>query len=204
MSAFPVSGLQAGRKTQTRRILKDQAAWAGKDAIVKRWPHQKAGLPYAVGDRLYVREAWRATDTFDSYKPRDIPRHNQIFYEATLWPDEIPKRGKLRGPRAMCRWMSRLTLTVTEVRVERLNDISEADAVAEGLVPASGAPLSDGRPGFYTADTDGPGLLPVSAYALLWDTLHGPGAWAQNPFVAAITFTVERCNIDDVTADPPA
>lgn len=71
-----------------------------------------------------------------------------------------------------------LTLTVTDVRVQRLQDISEADAVAE-------APPWDDRAGNCT-----------EAFALLWNSLYGPGAWDANPWVAAIKFTVERRNID--------
>jgi len=86
----------------------------------------------------------------------------------------------------MPRWASRLTLTVTDVRVQRLQDISEEDAIAEGANLAR----SDGRldPTFRLT------------FSNLWNSLHGPDAWDANPWVSAITFTVHHCNIDQMRA----
>jgi hypothetical protein len=99
----------------------------------------------------------------------------------------------------MPRWASRLTLTVTEVRVERLQDISRGDAIAEGLVTVPHAPgLAAEMECNWGFDGDARHGSPVSAYAALWDHINGPGEWQQNPWVAAYTFTVERKNIDDV------
>jgi len=103
----------------------------------------------------------------------------------------------------MPRWASRLTLTVRDVRVQRLQDISEADAQAEGC-------LMDPEPDEYG------GLMPAEIahdngigdvgwdsardwFANLWNTINGPDAWEANPWVAAISFDVHRGNIDEVT-----
>jgi hypothetical protein len=82
----------------------------------------------------------------------------------------------------MPRWASRLTLLVTDVRVERLQDISEADAIAEGWPNEPGAALRD--------------AYPIGWYANLWNSLHGHDAWDANPWVVAVTFAAQRGNID--------
>jgi hypothetical protein len=78
----------------------------------------------------------------------------------------------------MPRWASRLTLTVTDVRVQRLTEISDEDAEAEGVTPGfGGGPI-------------------VEDFLCLWNSIHGPFACNANPWIAAYTFTVERRNID--------
>lgn len=100
----------------------------------------------------------------------------------------------------MPRWASRITLTVTDVRVQRLQNISEADAWAEGCKPGE---LNDrGEP--FPAEEPHPKCGWVGWdcardwYADLWDSLHGPDAWETNPWVAAYTFTVQSGNIDSL------
>ena len=101
----------------------------------------------------------------------------------------------------MPRWASRLTLAVTEVRVERLQDISEADAVAEGM-PEFGAfceVLDPGKlnaAGETAAQTASRLRWPQRWFASLWKDINGAEAWAANPWVAAISFTAHRGNID--------
>lgn len=203
-SAPMVRALLAGTKTQTRRVLKPQATensaglyhLSGPNGFSQtpsaRIPHSYSMLGlvrFAVGDRLWVRESWRTIERVDGFAPREISASRPIFYEA----DDLAQagRGKLRASIHMPRWASRLTLTVTEVRVERLHDISEADAQAEGIVKC-------GR--FYgvaEAEWDHASLTSaVDAYALLWDHINGPGAWDANPWVSATTFTVDHQNID--------
>ena len=81
----------------------------------------------------------------------------------------------------MPRWASRLTLIVTDVRVQRLQDITVEDALAEGV-----------------QKTDEYLDMPRMAFRALWDSLHGPGAWNDNPWVCALTFDVHRRNIDQM------
>lgn len=85
----------------------------------------------------------------------------------------------------MPRWASRLTLTVTDVRVERLQDISEADAIAEGMDEPATQHFGD----------------PVKAFSALWNSLGRTDetAWDANPWVSAVSFTVSKHNIDEVT-----
>jgi hypothetical protein len=88
----------------------------------------------------------------------------------------------------MPRWASRLTLIVTDVRVQRLQDISEEDARAEGIFTPEIGYVNLGK------------KAPVIQYAMLWNSLHGPDAWDANPWVSAITFTVHHGNIDQMRA----
>jgi hypothetical protein len=88
----------------------------------------------------------------------------------------------------MPRWASRLTLIVTDVRVQRLQDISEEDARAEGIFTPEIGYVNLGK------------KAPVIQYAMLWNELHGPDAWDANPWVSAITFTVHHGNIDQMRA----
>jgi hypothetical protein len=94
----------------------------------------------------------------------------------------------------MPRWASRLTLCVTGVKVERLQDISAADAIAEGLIklPATGRYVVE-RGAQYLGFAD---RNHKRVFEYLWDSIHGPGSWDVNPEVVAISFTVHNSNID--------
>jgi uncharacterized protein YhfF len=94
--------------------------------------------------------------------------------------------GRLRPSIHMPRWASRLTLTVTEVRVQRLQEISEEDARDEG----AGLLLHEHE--YWDGDPDCYRKL----FRVLWTAIHGPAAWDANPEVVALSFTVERRNID--------
>jgi hypothetical protein len=231
-----VRALLEGRKTMTRRVIKPQPqknssglwVWPPYEAKVtnRNWlgfcqsdeqglkdffdgpGHARKALHAKPGDRLYVREAWRAHAEFDHLPPRDIPVGEDIQY---LADDPLsPWDAHRRHARFMCRWMGRITLTVTDVRVERLRDISEADARVEGATSRPGQwqnpdwSMDWSEIGKYSRHKGGP-LYQSDialgradwAFASYWDTLHGPGAWEANPWVAAISFTVEQRNVDN-------
>lgn len=98
-----------------------------------------------------------------------------------------PYAGRFRQGMHMPRWASRITLLVTEVRVQRLQEISEADAVAEGGDPVQARMYPElGTCRHWFSD--------------LWNSINGPDAWDANPWVAAYTFTVQRGNIDQFEA----
>lgn len=208
-SAAMVRALLDGRKSQTRRVLKPQPeqnsaglwVWPSNWRTgIKRFgtclqgdeedlvralmgdPWRRVG--YAPGDRLYVREAF-------SYDRLDVDRDGTL--PPWYWADGNPSSGDWSRPKPsiFCpRWASRITLTVTEVRVQRLQEISREDAIAEGI----------------EGDTDGwfDYLLPATqccarpqdSYATLWNSLHGPDAWDANPWVVAVSFTTRKGNID--------
>jgi hypothetical protein len=210
-----VRALLDGRKTQTRRVIPQPEMTAfgwnvpwqvGGGCILTDQSDEATiasellnGIRIVVGDRLWVREAWKAHSTFEGTKPRDITP-SKVFYLADRSYSPSGSRG--RPGMFMPRWASRLTLPVTDVRVERLKDISEADAIAEGVV------WSDQWQGFVVPGVEHPNKdFPVLSrptaremYAALWDVINGPGAWLGNPWVSATTFTVHRANIDAMPA----
>lgn len=109
----------------------------------------------------------------------------------------------------MPRWASRLTLTVTAVKLEQLQDITEEDALAEGIETDiwDMAPVARryGTEGWFVGwprETE-PNISVEAdevcrrSFAALWNSLHGPGAWERNPEVVALTFRPELRNIDD-------
>lgn len=132
--------------------------------------------PFGVqGDRLWVREAWRTVEEANSLPPRDLTAAHRIWMEADT-PHQ-PGFGKLRPSMFMPRWASRINLEIAGVRVERLNDISEADARAEGAKPYL-LPVNPSREQ----------LRHVDGYASLWNSINGAGSWAENPFVWVVEF----------------
>ena len=212
-----VRALLAGTKTQTRRVVKlpaeiaadpDDAGSADErnDMTCVAWlPEHEGGpgfygwmaeypeegsspirCPYGrPGDRLWLREAFRLCAEADATPPRDTDAAYRIWYEADA-PHQ-PGSGKLRPGMFMPRWASRLTLEITGVRVERLQDISEADAIAEGVVPM----WEPGCSGRLMEALGGYSFRPAaSAYALLWESINGPGSWDANPWVWCISFKV--------------
>ena len=187
-SAPMVRALLSGRKTQTRRIIKPQPLqpFCGISTDgVKWWTNdEEAGVieplrvPCAEGDRLWVREAWGMGVSDHG----DCPR-----YKATMdykCGDKIKSEHegpfKWRPSIHMPRWASRITMEVTAVKVERLQDINRGGAMEEGCP--------------FPNMASGPN--PLDWFRDLWTSIHGPGAWEANPWVAAISFTVERRNID--------
>jgi hypothetical protein len=202
-SAPMVRALLDGRKTQTRRLIKpqpgvmdrpfqmDDGSWHITDS--RGGNMSPLRIPYAPGDRLYVREAMHWTDNL-----------RFVADDAVVDFDRMPEDFTAGRPHVsgmfMPRWASRITLTVTDVRVQRLQEISEADAVADGVTRCAWAEAmaDDGRTEWHVPEhTPGeyPGLTnahpsPVGAFWELWNALHGPEAWDANPWVVALTFTV--------------
>lgn len=137
-----------------------------------------AGCPYGVpgGDRLYVRETWAAPHAYDHLPPRLIPQDARIHYAATEDRGGLLWRPSIHMPRHA----SRITLEVTGVRVETLQDIDLADALAEGISD-TGAIILD------SAGNEQGG--PIAEYAVLWEQINGPGSWDANPFVWCVSFS---------------
>ncbi len=214
-------------KTQTRRVLKlptkgiyehpKMGGWAastvgGKGCYLDPdmtipaperaciW-HQTTGTtilpPYDPGDRLWVREAI-------SYDRLDVDRDGIL--PPWYWADGNPDAGDWTRPKPsihMPRWASRLTLHVTNVRVQRLQEISEADARAEGIEPREIRHVYDiGQPAeTWWFGTENGRTSAKSAFRDLWDSLNAERApWAGNPWVVAVTFSPMLGNIDAVAA----
>ena len=151
----------------------------GRKTQTRRLATSKPMQRVRPGDRLWVKETYAKAPPFG-------PR-----YPAT---DDIHELRKVFPSIFMPRWASRLTLIVTETRTQPLQSIAEADARAEGIERVE---LYAGCSHYL--DAEGRTFaFAQSAYASLWNTLHPrPGeSWEDNPTVIALTFTVQRRNID--------
>jgi hypothetical protein len=199
-----VRALLKGRKTQTRRVVKPRkhfslfsGQWSDSAVLLKgnqSWRDEE--IRYRVGDRIWVRESWSGDYVFRDTPPKSrnsfvADGHPYLRETIWYWADGNPENWDYEKPRPsihMPRWASRLTLIVTDVRVQRLQDISEEDARAEGIFTPEIGYVNLGK------------KAPVIQYAMLWNSLHGPDAWDANPWVSAITFTVHHGNIDQMRA----
>ncbi len=189
-----IRALLDGRKSMTRRIVKQQERLRmGTDVLIEgdhrpeylneygswqQWvPNAKTmRCPYGVpGDLLYVKETFAHVANFPP----------TVRYYAT---DDVHELRKKLPSIYMPRWASRLTLELTDVRVERLQDISEQDAIAEGadrLVMDDDGKFYESANGTHRC-----------GYAGLWDHINGDGSWDENPFVWCISFRTILPNID--------
>lgn len=192
MRGWEVRAILAGQKTMIRRVVripprklcpvsaqfsgvKNGVAMfiCGTDGALVRC---QLGQP---GDRLWVRETWQAID--GNERARRIltepdPSRGWIEYAATVPKGHEPPP-RWRPSIHMPRWASRITLEITDVRVERLQDISGMDAKREGVsvpahLPHDGADLDYAR----------------REYRRLWQSINGPGSWDANPWVWVIEF----------------
>lgn len=197
-SAAMVRALRAGTKTQTRRPVKGAALEWLQDTFDPQFVALPENLlsPYGfAGARLWVREAFRFEKRFDAQPPRDVPAGSLVGIEAASHPWHMPGGfGKVRPSMFMPRWASITTLEVTEIRIERLQDISEADALAEG-VGWRRIGTGDARTGLRSAyglacDENVWADSAKTAYQYLWESINGSGSWDANPWVWAVSFKV--------------
>ncbi|HFE2689757.1 TPA: hypothetical protein ACF291_004057 [Klebsiella quasipneumoniae subsp. similipneumoniae] len=212
-----VRAILDGRKTQTRRPIKwkqTRFTEIGEREDGSKWPWSEDAehacdfwhpCPFgAVGDRIWVREAYRFPASLDDVSPTGVGEMAvatgyrkpwaPTFYEFTGtfsdgWkgfetPPKVSDAGKLRPSIHMPRWASRILLEITDVRVERLNAISEEDARAEGII--DGGCLNCGEPepcGCANPEPDA-----TDAFAYLWQSIYGQENWNANPWVWVIEF----------------
>lgn len=224
-SAPMVRALLEGRKTQTRRVLRpqpgpfdalfsDAGKWWTGDAESGE-VHEVLRVPYAIGDRLWVREAFSVVfgggmsvsgdGEWDYIVEYRSGGQIELSYDGHYDSDPYSRLadtqiGDWRPSIHMPRWASRLTLIVTDVRVQRLRDISEADARAEGI--CADIAVTDAHN--HWVDLGGGDLITGwdarDVYASLWNYINGAGAWHSNPWVMAISFRTIRANIDSAEA----
>jgi hypothetical protein len=212
-----VQALLDGRKTQTRRVMKFSEFgisdtpgydWHFRDkrALWQDQTHARmlSRCPYGqVGDQLWVRETFladerdstlavMAVDGFCVGKPptdkfKDVGTYADVgsLLQVGFWA----KKPSIHMPR----WASRITLEITGVRLERLQDISESDAMAEGIIKdADGGYASDKHSMHYSDH-------PIESYAALWESINGADSWELNPWVWVIEF---RLNLKRQTTYP--
>lgn len=212
-SASMVRAILNGTKTQTRRVVKPQPkkGWDFECPPVFgriTSSHPKNGrfgafirrgigtdfpeidlipCPYGQpGDRLWVRETWAYhVNAIGSVTDEDGP---WVYAADGGFALQYRLCDRWRPSIHMPRVASRITLEVTGVRVERLQDISRADALAEGIViqPDGGFGLWDGEHYHYTD--------PRESYWSLWESINGPDSWDANPWVWVVEFKhLEGC-----------
>jgi len=171
-----VRAILEGRKTQTRRVIKPKPwlidphkveynLWEcgdGKETYLIKCPYGKPG------DLLWVRETWGLYDT----QPKDGPGKALLFYRASDGESYELRYQLWRPSIFMPRWASRITLKIINVRVERLQDISEEDAIKEG------ATFRKGEWG------------ELDAFNYIWDSINAKRgySWDSNPWVWVIEF----------------
>jgi hypothetical protein len=163
---------------------------------------------YELGDQLWVRETWQYADWTEDGEPWIRYRADDAvrFVAASTIPEadcdrlvdrwatlSEPANVKIDGLAAdrvwrpsifMPRWASRITLTITDIRVQRLQEISDSDCIAEGI---SVAPIARYE------------ISPLEFYHDLWESINGAESWAQNPWVWALTFRVEPTTKTETT-----
>jgi hypothetical protein len=192
-SAPMVRALLDGSKTQTRRIYKnrkhpDSGCNMAASELVREPQHVIDRVsPYGqAGDRLWVKETWSEVGTMDPglivYRA-DYPACVPAEYQNAPPPAEIKWKSSL----FMRRTASRILLEIVSVRVERLQDISEADAVAEGVVKFSDN-FINGISGWKGYPEAIPRPTAKDAYVNLWEVINGINSWDVNPWVWVIEF----------------
>lgn len=202
-SAPMVRAILEGRKTQTRRVVKPQpvvigskAEWAGPRPKAKRnsgafahWARtgEKPSLDYIAwsckygqpGDRLWVRETWADLRGMGFGNDPRTDKPFIVSYRADVKPGSDGDRARIdygvkwKPSIHMPRWASRITLEITGIRVERLQDISNSDA------------LDEGTPDIRTIKNN---WDMVRCYQELWEKINGAGSWDVNPWVWVIEF----------------
>lgn len=205
-----VKAILDSRKTQTRRIAKARGAdrvlyvegaplyparngdtgYTGWVAEVDKLGgrnglHLPITCPYgAAGGKLWVRETWSPYGENAAWYRAD-------FNGRLTQPGLKGGGGHFTGWKPsihMPRWASRITLEITKVRVERLQDISEEDAKAEGVEPVGYLAVNPFLTRALHALMSREKNTHRTEYRLLWDSLHGKGAWEKNPWVWILEF----------------
>lgn len=206
--------VKVGTETATGRSVYEMKDKHGAAVTIRAGKHcleYHFTPPIAVCDRLWVREHWNSDVRNNGIAPRDIEPDEPVWFMADAGATNASawsvRSSQHRQAMHMPRWASRLTLIVTDVRVERLQDISETDAIAEGIEPV----YDERSPGqtlwkdyeCYPDKTSHahavvPFVLPSRSYCSLWEEINGHGSWIDNPWVIAYTFEVIAGNIDQI------
>lgn len=166
-----------------------------------------------VGDQLWVRETFCSSDrNVAGYKADALcgafgydGDGNKIFVKHGYILDHSCKQtyqnnfeegwntfglghfgGKWKPSIFMPKWLSRIQLEITNIRIERLNDISEEDAIAEGI--ERGNKWLNGSRNYYNDNDHHGWQRPVDSYRSLWESINGKGSWAANPWVWIVEF----------------
>ncbi len=197
-----VRAILEGRKTMTRRVVKPPFEIHPNGYITRRQGDERL-CPYICpygqpGDRLWVRETfnWSGDNELLPGEPhKKCPERTGYTSDNVVWAadgyDEHPQYGKAlwRPSIHMPRWASRITLEIVSVRVERVQEISERDAMREGIIQLSGAGLWKD----YQCDKTG-FAYPSQSFRSIWDSIYAQRgfAWSANPWVWVIEFKMAQ------------
>lgn len=198
-SAQMVMAILDGRKTQTRRVVKLPKGYScqGEGYVNHGGTKYVIDCPYGQpGDHLWVREriTYVRDDPVNNGQihaycytadiPADKSSANPYTAPYFFADDGVPSLPQRNIPSIhMPRWASRIDLEITGIRVERLQDISKEDAIAEGVSYSSrykGYHTEECRH-FHASDSR-------ESYAHLWESINGPGSWDSNPWVWVVEF----------------
>lgn len=200
-----VRAILEGRKTMTRRVVKNSinelhlrgnpvqilANWGLSRLIsfsngmaefnvqcdVDDYFTEKTKCPYGIlGDRLWGRETFFICQDGPIYRADFIGDHTKIAPNGGTFIESVKWKPSIFMPRSA----SRILLEITNVRVERLQDITEEDAIAEGVEPVEWGEDMGGMPGDFTSYVEG--------FKDVWQSINGPDSWEQNPWVWVIEF----------------
>lgn len=179
-----------GKTFSPPMVLAMLQGWKSQTRRISKWR-------VAPGDLVYVREHWSTSRDLDKIKPTDLEHDAPITYLASHSPlVRLPyKLGKHRQAMHMPRWASRLYNEVLEVRTEPLQDLSEADALQEGLYPC----VIDKTQHWKVHEKDQIAFAdPVAAYRSLWNLLNDEDGnrWEDNPEISVISFKTHMGNVD--------
>lgn len=178
--------IREGRKTQTRRLVKANIAF-GRGGIVLDLDDglREIKPKYRVGEIVYVKEGWRAADEPD--RPQESLSRAGYGGRIEYRSDHTESRFGWLNAQAMPEWASRIKLKITAVRSERLQEISEEDAKAEGIEQATPGNITLYRD--YSGKDAVFGSSPIVSYRSLWDSINKPpNDWDANPIVWVYSF----------------
>lgn len=193
-SGAMVRAILSGQKTVTRRAVKSLEPGCryqgiepdGMHLFTKGPAYGKVKCPYGQpGDRLWVRESLRFDPEYGHYYAAG-GRHGETVYLCSLFDDEDKQTGPsydgLLPERSvpsihLHRRYSRILLEITAVRVERLQDITEQQALTEGVASCA-----------QDLDPDGNGYSPGELFSILWSSINGTDSWNANPWVWVVEF----------------
>ncbi len=210
-SSEMVNAILEGRKTQTRRVIKPQPSFKIQTdcfGLLRDYEGKIIKCPYGIGCRLYVKENYFLNKNHNNIPASQAPHDSLVMYQAG---GEANVYGRKRSSMFMPKWASRITLEITDIRVERLQNISEEDSISEGCYTnekyydlADGdeniwaCSVCNGR-GVHGALGQNLGVTEVDClycdtakkrFLNLWQKIKGKESWEQNPFVWCLTFKV--------------
>jgi hypothetical protein len=179
-----VKAILEGKKTKTRRSVKmpPDRIWSHSNRFYGE-SGREYKCPYGkVGDVLWVRETWQHVNIENDFKDFVYKASGGLDWEMSN--EDWKWKPSIFMPKSACR----IFLDITDVKVERLQDISEEDAIKEGIQKHIGGYKTNYRQPSAKSYLDGYSFTAQEEFKTLWYKINGPDSWNQNPFVWVISF----------------